>query len=84
MSRPSRENRAFIDVPADVHLAVRLRALKDDKTTQEIVTDALMEYYVDDIMEARDIIAKRPKKEGKVNDENKNRNQPDDENLDDN
>ncbi len=48
--------RMIFDLPADVQMAIRLRAVKEDLTTGRIVADAIRATFAKEVCEARTII----------------------------
>lgn len=53
--------RMIFDLPDDVQMAIRLRAVKDRMTTGEVVSHAIERTFGEDIQEARALLAEREK-----------------------
>lgn len=52
MSKINERSRMIFDLPPDVQLAIKLRALKDGMTTGEAVAQAIKTAYRDELAEA--------------------------------
>lgn len=55
----SERNRMILDLPDDVQMAIRLRAVKDRKTTGEVVEEAMRRAFPDDVEVATSVIGER-------------------------
>lgn len=52
-------NRMIVDVPVEVQMAIKLRAIKSQITMGEVVEQAIKHTYPDDLKEAKRIQNKR-------------------------
>jgi hypothetical protein len=50
-------NRMIVDLPADVQMAIKLRAVKSNTTTGAVVCEAVQNTFSKDIQEARSVLA---------------------------
>ena len=48
--------RMIVNIPPEIQMAIRLRAIKNDWSTGQVVEAAIMEAYSDDVEEALDTI----------------------------
>ena len=46
----------ILDLPKDVQMAIRLRAVKDGCTTGEVVERAVRQTYLNDVREAEEVL----------------------------
>jgi hypothetical protein len=51
--------RMILDLPLDVQMAIRLRAVKSRKTTGQVVSEAIQAVFAHDIEEAKSVIERR-------------------------
>jgi hypothetical protein len=49
--------RMIFDLPSDVQMAIRLRAVKNAMTTGDVVSEAIQQAFGDDLTEARTVLA---------------------------
>jgi hypothetical protein len=49
-------SRMIVDLPADIQMAIRLRAVKTGKTTGEVVAEAICSLFAEDVAEALRVI----------------------------
>lgn len=49
--------RLIVDLPSDVQMAIKLRAVKSNKTTGAVVCEAVQMAFSKDIQEARSVLA---------------------------
>ena len=52
----------ILEVPAEVQMAIRLRAVKDGVTTGQVVKAAIEQSFPEDVQEARTVLAQSPTK----------------------
>ena len=58
MARPKNERtRMIVDLPSDVQMAIKLRAVKGNSTTGAVVCEAIQKTFSKDIQEARSVLA---------------------------
>jgi hypothetical protein len=57
----AQRHRMIFDLPPDLQLAVRLRALKNSTTTTNVICEALQNSFRADVDEARAVIAEQRK-----------------------
>ena len=50
-------NRMIVDLPSDVQMAIKLRAVKSNMTTGAVVCEAVQKAFGKDILEARSALA---------------------------
>jgi hypothetical protein len=50
-------NRMIVDLPSDVQMAIRLRAVKTSTTTGDVVCQAVQKVFSTDVQEARAVLA---------------------------
>ena len=53
----------IVDIPLEVQMAIRLRAVKNNCTTGEVVEAAVVYTYPEDIKEAAEVIQERKGKD---------------------
>lgn len=56
---PTDRNRMILDIPAEIQMAIRLRAVKSGITTGEVVEAAVIEMFPEDVAQARTELALR-------------------------
>ena len=67
MAKESTERtRMMIDLPAEVQMAIKLRAVKRNVTTGAVVALAMTQAFGEDVEEALSILAEQKKSRGKV------------------
>jgi len=47
----------IVDIPSEVQMAIRLRAVKSGVTTGDVVTQAVQQAFCKDLEEARNVLA---------------------------
>lgn len=52
-------SRMIVDVTPEVHMAIKLRAVKDGITTGEVVCRAIEQVFPDDIEEAKEVLKEK-------------------------
>jgi hypothetical protein len=52
-------NRMIVDLPSEVQLAIRLRAVKSGTTTGNVVCEAVQSTFANDVEEARAALAEQ-------------------------
>jgi hypothetical protein len=57
MSQEANRNRMIVDLPSEVQMAIKLRAVKSSMTTGDVVSEAVQRAFSKDIEEARATIA---------------------------
>lgn len=58
MPTPTAErNRMIVDIPLEVQMAIKIRALKNNVTTGEIVSEAVKKMFPKDLHEAKAALA---------------------------
>jgi hypothetical protein len=55
----SERSRMIVDLPSDVQMAIRLRAVKSNSTIGEVVCEAVTQSLGKDIEEARAVLAEK-------------------------
>lgn len=54
-----KRKRMIVDLPPEVCMAIKLRAVKSRKTTGQVVAEAIKEAFPDEVSEARESLAER-------------------------
>jgi hypothetical protein len=58
-------NRMIVDLPSEVQMAIKLRAVKANTTTGAVVSEAVQNYFAKDVQEAKAVLAEtKPAKRG--------------------
>jgi hypothetical protein len=58
-SENTERNRMIVDLPSEVQMAIRLRAVKSNTTTGAVVCEAVHQAFAKDIEEARAALAEQ-------------------------
>lgn len=56
-SANNERNRMIVDLPSEVQMAIRLRAVKNNATTGDVVAEAVQNTFASDMAEAKAVLA---------------------------
>jgi len=59
MANDNDRNRMIVDVPSDVQMAIRLRAVKSQTTTGAVVCEAVQQVFGKELQEAKTVLAEK-------------------------
>jgi hypothetical protein len=58
-SNSNERNRMIVDLPSEVQMAIRLRAVKSNTTTGNVVCEAVQRAFASDVAEAKAALAEQ-------------------------
>jgi len=56
-TKHTERSRMIVDLPTDVQMAIKLRAVKSNMTTGAVVCEAVQKAFLKDVQEARNVLA---------------------------